>query len=94
MFKLYGNYASSDLELFRRRYDYRNQQFAPQTSIDLGVASQEIKQLFPKIYNPTLWMYVVPHLSGPDGVPIPGYVTAFRLYEKDHFALPGEAVSP
>ena len=40
--------------------------------------------------NPTLHMYVYPHLATKDQVPIPGYWTVFQLYEKNHYALPGE----
>jgi conjugative transfer region lipoprotein (TIGR03751 family) len=35
-------------------------------------------------------MYVYPHLSRQDEAPVPGYSTAFELYEKAHYALPGE----
>ena len=40
--------------------------------------------------NPTLHMYVYPHLATVDEVPIPGYWTVFPLYAKNHYALPGE----
>ncbi|MAZ69119.1 hypothetical protein [Porticoccus sp.] len=39
--------------------------------------------------NPTLTMYVFPHLSSA-GHPVPGYSTFFRLYTQDHIAAPGE----
>lgn len=39
--------------------------------------------------NPTLTMYVFPHLT-PAGLPVPGYSTYFRLYTQDHIAQPGE----
>lgn len=50
----------------------------------------ETLNLFPTLPNPVLVMYVHPHLAGEEGLPIPGYATAFTLYEKTHFALPGE----
>lgn len=49
----------------------------------------EIEQLFPVQENPTLVMYVFPHIR--QGLPVPGYATAFKLYEKDHYVLPHEA---
>lgn len=53
-------------------------------------ANNELKNLFPKLPNPTIAMYVYPHLAGQDEAPVPGYTTAFTLYQEDHFALPGE----
>ena len=53
-------------------------------------ANNELKNLFPKLPNPTVVMYVYPHLAGPDGAPVPGYSTAFTFYKEDHFALPGD----
>ncbi len=46
---------------------------------------------FPLLPNPVLFMWVHPHLAGEaHTVPIPGYPTAFHLYERDYFALPSE----
>ena len=44
---------------------------------------------FPLLPNPILTLYVLPHLSAA-GAPVPGYVTTYRLYAKDEYALPGE----
>jgi conjugative transfer region lipoprotein (TIGR03751 family) len=52
-------------------------------------AANEINQLFPRLPNPELVIYVFPHING-KGRPIPGYSTSFLLYEKDEYALPGE----
>lgn len=53
-------------------------------------ASNELRNLFPKLPNPTVVMYVYPHLAGEDEAPVPGYTTAFTFFKEDHFALPGE----
>jgi conjugative transfer region lipoprotein (TIGR03751 family) len=53
-------------------------------------AYREIDALFPRLPNPTLVMYVFPHLAGADGVGVPGYATSFAMYERVHYALPGE----
>ncbi|MGH2578550.1 MAG: TIGR03751 family conjugal transfer lipoprotein [Actinomycetota bacterium] len=53
-------------------------------------AHTEIEALFPVLPNPQLVLYVYPHL-GEDGAPVPGYATAFPLYERVEYALPGEA---
>ena len=53
-------------------------------------ADSEIQSLFPKLQNPSLVMYVFPHLTA-TGQPVPGYATPFTLYEKTEYALPGES---
>lgn len=50
----------------------------------------EISNQFPTLPNPTLVMYVYPHLTGFSNHPVPGYSTSFTLYEKAQYALPGE----
>ncbi len=53
-------------------------------------ATNEIYRQFHRLPNPDLVMYVFPHLVGTDPVPIPGYTTVFPLYQRVHYALPGE----
>ena len=55
-------------------------------------ADNEIDAIFPRLPNPTLVMYVFPHLAG--GAPVPGYATAFPLYEGVEYGLPGEVPAP
>lgn len=52
--------------------------------------STQLRSRFRTLPNPTMYMFVAPHLSGDSGVPIPGYLTEFKMWEKDHYALPGE----
>ena len=52
-------------------------------------AANELSVRFPRLPNPTLVMYVFPHLSA-EGTPVPGYSTVFQLYDRAHYALPGE----
>jgi conjugative transfer region lipoprotein (TIGR03751 family) len=54
-------------------------------------AVSELNVLFPLLPNPTLVMYVYPHLAEARAG-VPGYVTQFRLYERDEYALPGEGL--
>ncbi len=56
-------------------------------------AATEIRHLFPLLPNPWMTVYVFPHLSR-EGVAVPGYSTAFPLYEVDQPALPGEGYRP
>ncbi|MEA2080989.1 MAG: TIGR03751 family conjugal transfer lipoprotein [Pseudomonadota bacterium] len=57
-------------------------------------AASEIDSTFPRLPNPTLVLYVFPHLAGDDQVPVPGYATAFSLYERVEYSLPGEVPTP
>ena len=53
-------------------------------------AHNEIQQIFPRLRNKTLVMYIFPHLSKGERHPVPGYSTAFTLYKQVEYALPGE----
>jgi conjugative transfer region lipoprotein (TIGR03751 family) len=49
----------------------------------------EITQLFPRLPNPDMVMYIYPHLA--DGnTPVPGYSTVFPFYKEMQYAMPGE----
>ncbi|MGE0116226.1 MAG: TIGR03751 family conjugal transfer lipoprotein [Steroidobacteraceae bacterium] len=52
-------------------------------------AGNELDQLFPVLPNPQIVMYVFPHFTA-KGRPVPGYSTAFKMYEKEEYAMPGE----
>lgn len=54
-------------------------------------STNEIGQIFPRLPNPELSMFVFPHFTR-KGHPVPGYSSAFLLYEKSEYALPGELV--
>ena len=53
-------------------------------------AVDDVSKEFPTLPNPTMGMYVYPHLAGDDQSPVPGYFTAFSLYTEEHYAVPGE----
>ncbi|MCH8058909.1 MAG: TIGR03751 family conjugal transfer lipoprotein [Proteobacteria bacterium] len=53
-------------------------------------AFNELDSHFPRLPNPTLVMYVFPHLAGVERVPVPGYATTFPMYRQVEYALPGE----
>ena len=50
----------------------------------------QLEAKFTHVPHPTLYMFVAPHLASETKVPIPGYLTQFRMWERDHYALPGE----
>lgn len=55
-------------------------------------ARNEVYRQFQRLPNPDLVMYVFPHLTGTDPVPVPGYTTVFPLYQRIQYAMPGERV--
>lgn len=55
--------------------------------------SNQLSNNFKFLPNPVLVMYVAPHLATANEVPIPGYVTQFRMYERDHYAMPHELIN-
>lgn len=52
--------------------------------------ANQLQSNFKRLPNPTMYMFVAPHLATADDVPVPGYLTEFKLYTRDHYALPGE----
>ncbi|MCR6651423.1 MAG: hypothetical protein NVV73_07980 [Cellvibrionaceae bacterium] len=99
---LYAQYsgANSPQDLAARK---RELQLRDQESLELRSATasgmaefppqpEQLQHLFPKLPNPELFMYVRPHAVGTSGAPIPAYMTRFQMYERDHYALPGETV--
>lgn len=56
----------------------------------LEPAMLQLERRFARLPNPDLIMVVFPHLSR-GKYPAPGYVTAFPMYERVEYLLPGEA---
>jgi len=50
---------------------------------------KELNGLFPRLPNPDLCMYVFPHITVEDAT-VPGYTSCFPMFDKNHYALPGE----
>lgn len=53
-------------------------------------ATNEVQARFKRLPNPDMVMYVYPHLTEGEGVPVPGYSTVFPLHTQVQYALPGE----
>ena len=53
-------------------------------------AHNEINSQFHRLPNPDLVMYVFPHFSGTETVPVPGYSTVFSFFQRVQYAMPGE----
>lgn len=53
----------------------------------------EINNLFPRLKNPDISIYIYPHLGTRYDVPIPGYSTVIPLYKGVKYRLPGEGLA-
>ena len=54
--------------------------------------SNEVRNLFPRLPNPDIRIYVYPHLSTRSRVPVPGYTTVIPLFERVQYTFPGETL--
>ena len=72
------------------RSTWREVGFDTELAAYTRTVESEIELLFPELPNPRIVMYVFPHLTGADRLPVPGYSTAFSMYDRAEFALPGE----
>lgn len=59
-------------------------------SVEPYTLNNTVKTEFRKLDNPTLYIYYPPSLTKEDRVPRPGWMTEFKMYDKDEYALPGE----
>ncbi|ENA9696699.1 TIGR03751 family conjugal transfer lipoprotein [Salmonella enterica subsp. enterica] len=78
-------------------YDQRSQLRRPLTEISVQeqqsytrTAENEVQAQFKRLPNPDMTMYVFPHLTEGENVPVPGYSTVFPLHTRVNYALPGE----
>ena len=53
-------------------------------------AKNAIEQLFPRMPNPDLVIYIYPHLATRTRAPIPGYTSVIPLFDRVEYQLPGE----
>ncbi|MFV0277014.1 MAG: TIGR03751 family conjugal transfer lipoprotein [Parahaliea sp.] len=82
-------------ELVAREYR-RLDETAPPEAVDYlpytRTVDNELENLFPRLANPDLVIYVYPHLATRTRAPIPGYTTVLPLYERVEYRLPGESL--
>lgn len=55
-------------------------------------SNTSVNSEFKVLPNPNIPVYVFPHMAHYNGstAPVPGYGTSFFMYEKNHYAMPGE----
>lgn len=63
---------------------------ASDTDIDAYELHGMKRNKFKLLPNPTLYMYVNTRISEVDRAPIPAFITEFKLFERDEYALPSE----
>ncbi|OCG64111.1 hypothetical protein A9G48_04080 [Gilliamella sp. wkB18] len=86
---IYNKKAGNRFEL-RRETDDTTQSLEIITHT--RTAEKEINNLFQRLPNPDLVMYIYPHLTGDGKLPVPGYSTVFCFYGEVQYAMPGERV--
>ncbi|MGP0172677.1 TIGR03751 family conjugal transfer lipoprotein [Pseudomonas sp. NCHU5208] len=82
--------ADAHASLRRPLTDQQVQQYPAEQEAYTRSAQNEIYNLFPRLPNPDLVMYVYPHLVGNEPAPVPGYSTVFPFFSRVQYAMPGE----
>lgn len=89
--------GNSDNTTFSNQFDISSYQGKPTPVTPVSDqytddAQNQINSQFKVLPNPNIAAYIFPHMSHYSGtdVPVPGYTTTFFLYEKNHYAMPGE----
>lgn len=93
MLSLWSRQTGSGNALFDARSLLRRPLTEPPKQLQQGytrTAANEITAQFRRLPDPDMVMYVYPHLTDEEGVPVPGYSTVFAFYSNVHYALPGE----
>lgn len=67
----------------------------PATEYEMSISAYDVNGVgerpqFRKLPNPTLYIYFPPKLTSDGRMPIPAWMTEFKMYDRDEYALPGE----
>lgn len=79
-----GNHNNSSTVPWRPTTSYER------SEIDVYTLHNSPRAPFAMLDNPTIYIYTPPKLSPNDRIPIPGYFSEFKLFERDEYALPSE----
>jgi len=84
--------TNGDGVLFDERAVLRRPMIEDDVALSNYVRSEknQLESKFRTLPNPTMYMFVAPHLAADTQVPIPGYLTEFKMWEREHYAMPGE----
>lgn len=83
--------GNAQVEAYRQNAAVQNYRTIPLVPLEnyTRTEANELRGIFPRLPNPDLCMYVFPHLSL-ENATVPGYSSCFSMYDKNHYALPGE----
>jgi conjugative transfer region lipoprotein (TIGR03751 family) len=87
--RVFGKDMPSMKAIHDNKFQRTEAEQLPNPQRTMQATAPAIDSDFQWLPNPTLTMYVFPHLTGA-GYPVPGYSTFFKLYTQDHIAAPGE----
>lgn len=73
-----------------RHYVNKRVATATERNINPYINHNTPKPQFRMLQNPTMYLFVNTHMSTADHIPVPAYVTEFKLLKRDEYALPGE----
>jgi len=94
MQEVYENHMGgvSDGKVLDTRSVLRRPMVQPDVDLSDYVRTEKnfLQSRFRTLPNPTMYMFVAPHLATENGVPIPGYITEFKMWKTEHYAMPGE----
>jgi len=84
--------SNGDVVLFDERAVLRRPMIEADVALSNYVRTEknQLESRFKTLPNPTMYMFVAPHLAADTQVPIPGYLTEFKMWEREHYAMPGE----
>lgn len=84
--------GATDANLYDSRTLLKRGMYVEEVNLSRYVRSEanQLRSRFKRIPNPTMFMFVAPHLASKSNVPVPGYLTEFKMWESDNYALPGE----
>ena len=84
--------SNGDGVLFDQRAVLRRPMIEGDVALSKYVRTEknQLESKFKTLPNPTMYMFVAPHLAADTQVPIPGYLTEFKMWKTEHYAMPGE----
>lgn len=93
MMSIWGRQTGGSNTLYDQRSELRRPLMeisAQEQQSYTRTAENETQAQFKRLPNPDMTMYVFPHLTEGENVPVPGYTTVFPLHTRVNYALPGE----
>ena len=87
--QVFGQDMPSMKAIHDSKFQRQDDAVLPRPERELLTQAPARNLVFQWLPNPTLTLYVFPHLNAA-GHPIPGYSTFFKFYTQNHIAAPGE----